>query len=229
MPDVNERGWYLAGRAVAMMLRGLKLTLRFEVRHPERFSPPCILALWHGRIIGSTIFHTDSRCVTMASQSKDGGLAAGAVDGLGLLATRGSPTRGGREAIGAMAAALRAGAPYAALTVDGPKGPWRRVKPGIVVLARRLNLPVVPISFSCRRHHMLRSWDHGIIPKPFARVIVGYGEPWIPERSKSGPSPAEKIAASIDALTAELDRETVGRELWPEPPAEPANEEEVEA
>ena len=84
MHGVNERAWYLAGRAVAMALRALKLTLRFEVRHPERFRPPCILALWHGRIIGSTMFHADSRCVTMASQSKDGGLAAGAVDGLGL-------------------------------------------------------------------------------------------------------------------------------------------------
>jgi lysophospholipid acyltransferase (LPLAT)-like uncharacterized protein len=219
MRGVNERGWYLTGRTLAMMLRTLKLTLRFEVRHAERFKPPCILALWHGRIIGSTLYHTDSRCVTMASQSKDGGLAAGAVDGLGLKATRGSPSRGGREAISAMAAALKAGAPYLALTVDGPKGPWRRVKPGVVVLARRLNLPVVPISFSCRRHHMLRSWDHGVIPKSFARVLVGYGEPWIPDRSKDGPSPADRIAASLDALTAELDREAVGRELWPEPPA----------
>lgn len=204
---------------MAMALRALKLTLRFEVRHPERFRPPCILALWHGRIIGSTMFHADSRCVTMASQSKDGGLAAGAVDGLGLRATRGSPSRGGREAIGQMAAALRAGAPYAALTVDGPKGPWRRVKPGIVVLARRLDLPVVPISFSCRRHRMLHSWDHGIVPRPFAKVLVGYGEAWVPTRGIDSGVAVNQIASAIDEITVELDRETVGHELWPEAPA----------
>ena len=76
MRAVDERGWYLAGRGVAALLRALKLTLRFEVRHGERFQPPCVLALWHGRIIGSIIYHADSGCVTMASQSKDGGLAA---------------------------------------------------------------------------------------------------------------------------------------------------------
>jgi lysophospholipid acyltransferase (LPLAT)-like uncharacterized protein len=118
-----------------------------------------------------------------------------------------------------MSAALRAGAPFAALTVDGPKGPWRQVKPGVVVLARRLGLPVVPISFSCARHTMLRSWDHGIVPRPFARLLVGYGEPWLPERTKDGPSPQERIAASLEAITRELDREACGRELWPEPPA----------
>jgi lysophospholipid acyltransferase (LPLAT)-like uncharacterized protein len=219
MPGVQERGWYRTGRTIAMLLRTLKLTLRFEVRHAERFTPPCVLALWHGRIIGSTLYHTDSGCVSMASQSNDGALAAGAIDGLGLLATRGSTSRGGREAIGAMSAALRSGAPFAALTVDGPKGPWRQVKPGVVVLARRLGLPVVPISFSCARHKMLRSWDHGIVPRPFARLLVGYGEPWLPERSKDGPSPQERIAASLEAITRELDREACGRELWPEPPA----------
>lgn len=212
---MGERGWYLVGRLVAVIFRLFALTWKLEARGEDRLPPSYVLALWHGRIIGSTVYNRDSRCVTMASQSKDGALAAGAVDGLGLHATRGSPSRGGREAFVAMERELKAGAPFAALTVDGPKGPWRRVKPGALLLARRTRLPIVPITFSADRFKLLHSWDMGMIPKPFARVVVAYGEAMDVSALGSPAEAAEAIGAAIDELTMQLDREVVGRELWP--------------
>jgi hypothetical protein len=55
-----------------------------------------------------------------------------------------------------------------------------------------------------------------VLPKPFTRVVVTYGEPWSPERL-AGPLPAvlAGVAADLNALTASLDREVAGRELWP--------------
>ena len=212
-----------------MVFRLFALTWRFEARGEDRLPPSYVLALWHGRIIGSTVYNRDSRCVTMASQSKDGALGAGAVDGLGLHATRGSPSRGGREAFVAMERELKAGAPFAALTVDGPKGPWRRVKPGALLLARRTKLPVVPITFSADRFKLLRSWDMGMIPKPFARVVVAYGSPMDVSTLGSPAEAAEAIGVALDELTMQLDREVVGCELWPPraslPPLAPADSE----
>jgi hypothetical protein len=214
---VGERRWYLAGRAAGLLLRFWRLTVRVENRNSTVRKPPYVLALWHGRVIPNMMDNYDCRAVTMASRSNDGALAAGIVHQLGLVATRGSTSRAGRAALEEMEETVRGGqAPFAALTVDGPRGPWREVKAGIVTLARRLQVPLIPITSSCRRAWVLRSWDHMVLPKPFTTVVVAYGEPWSPERL-SGPLPEvlSGVTADLNALTASLDREVAGRELWP--------------
>ena len=225
---MGERTYYLAGRLLALAFRMLAWTWREEARCTEKLPPSYVLALWHGRLIGLIPFHRGSRCVTMASKSKDGALAAGFVDGLGMHATRGSASKGGREAFGLMERALRAGAPFAALTVDGPKGPWRRVKPGVLLLARRMKIPVVPVTLSCDRFKLLRSWDMGMIPRPFARVVVEYGDPMDPHAMGTPAEAGERIGAAMDEITMRLDRELAGRELWPPretlPPFDPSGE-----
>jgi lysophospholipid acyltransferase (LPLAT)-like uncharacterized protein len=212
---MGERGWYLAGRTVGALLRTWRLTVRVQSRNGGVRKPPYVLALWHGRVIGSIMDNYDCGCVTMASRSSDGALAAGIVEQLGITAARGSSSRGGREALTEMEDMVRSGVPFAALTVDGPRGPWREVKPGVLALARRLSVPLIPITFSCRRTWVLRSWDRMVLPKPFSRVVVGYGDPFPPERL-AGETHAVlgEIAAAIDGLTAALDREVAGRELW---------------
>ncbi len=200
-----------------MLLRLWRTTVRVENRNSAVRKPPYVLALWHGRVIPNMMDNYDCGAVTMASRSNDGALAAGIVDQLGLIPTRGSTSRAGRAALEEMEEIVRSGeAPFAGLTVDGPRGPWRKVKVGVVTLARRLQVPLIPITSSCRRAWVLRSWDHMVLPKPFTKVVVAYGEPWTPERL-SGPLPTvlSGIAADMNALTAALDREVAGRELWP--------------
>jgi lysophospholipid acyltransferase (LPLAT)-like uncharacterized protein len=213
---VGERSSYLAGRAVGLLLRAWRATIRVEARNRGVRKPPFVLALWHGRVIGSIMDNFDCGCVTMASRSNDGALAAGIVEQLGITAARGSSSRGGKAALVEMEEMVRGSVPFAALTVDGPRGPWREVKPGILALARKLSVPLIPITFSCRRAWVLHSWDHMVLPKPFSTVVVAYGEPWAPERLAGETSTVLRdIAAAIDALTARLDRDVAGRELWP--------------
>ena len=216
---MGERAWYVGGRAVALLFRAWAATLRFEQRWARPVTPPYVAALWHGRIIGAVMANIGCGTVTMASRSNDGALAAGIVDGIGMKATRGSASRGGREALEEMVEALLAGAPFASLTVDGPHGPWRRVKPGALILARRLDIPIVPVPFSCRRPAVLRSWDHMVLPKPFTKVVVAWGDPWLPGQFGRDPDEGMSvIGTGLDTLTASLDREVAGRELWPSAP-----------
>lgn len=211
---MSERSWYLGGRAIALLTRLWRLTIRIHAENRAVLVPPYVLALWHGRILGSLMDNFDSRCVTMASQSNDGALAAGIVEGLGLRAMRGSSSRGGRDALREMEGAIAAGAPFAALTVDGPKGPWRKVKPGIIVLARQLGLPIIPVTNTCTRPLLLRSWDRMVLPRPFSRVVVRYGQPISPAELR-GQDAIERIASALETLTQELDSEMLGRALWP--------------
>ena len=200
-----------------MLLRRWRPAGRIEVRNREILKPPYVLALWHGRIIGSLMDNYDCGCVTMASRSNDGALAAGIVEGLGLKATRGSGSRGGREALDEMEDLVRAGTPFAALTVDGPRGPWRRVKTGAVVLARRLGVPIYAVTFSATRTRVLGSWDHLVLPMPLSKVVVSYAGPWSGDVSAEDlGAAAREVGTKMDALTEALDREVAGRALWPQ-------------
>jgi hypothetical protein len=214
---VANARWFLAGAATGALLRAWRATLRREVRNPAARDQRCVVAVWHGRFVGVLLENFDSRLVTMASLSADGAFAAGACRMVGLRVARGSGSRGGREALAAMSVALEAGTPAAGLTVDGPKGPWRQVKPGAVALAVRHELPLVPATFSSRRVFELRSWDRMVLPKPFTRSVVMYGKPWSPEWLRQDPERAlVEIGAELDRMTQQLDAEVAGRELWPD-------------
>jgi lysophospholipid acyltransferase (LPLAT)-like uncharacterized protein len=70
----------------------------------------------------------------------------------------------------------RQGVPLA-ITPDGPRGPARVCKPGVVRLAARSGLPVVPVGAYPSNGWRLRSWDRFIVPRPFTKVHVEFGPP----------------------------------------------------
>jgi len=196
----------LAGVLVVL----LRATVRVRVLHGERCRDlkaqgvPILFALWHGRMFLSILQHRKQGIVTMASRSKDGEIIAGWLTRNGYVAARGSTTRGGGEALREMVRHVRSGR-HAALTVDGPKGPPRTVQPGIVELARLTGGWILPITSSCSRPRFLASWDRYLLPLPFSRGVVGYGEPFPIGAEVSDEAAAGRIAEALDAATAEAD------------------------
>lgn len=60
---------------------------------------------------------------------------------------------------------------------DGPFGPYRIAKPGVLLLARESGLPVYPLAVGVRPALRLRRrWDRHLVPLPFATVRVEHGE-----------------------------------------------------
>jgi lysophospholipid acyltransferase (LPLAT)-like uncharacterized protein len=90
---------------------------------------------------------------------------------------RGSSTRGAARALLGAVRELQEG--YAvAFTPDGPRGPRREMKPGVVAAAQRGGAAIVPLHAEATRSWRLHSWDRFMIPKPGARVVVRYGRPF---------------------------------------------------
>src|SRR5438309_9168902 len=56
---------------------------------------------------------------------------------------------------------------HLAVTPDGPRGPRRQVQPGLIYVAARTGLPIIPIGISFRRAWRMRSWDQFALPRPF--------------------------------------------------------------
>jgi lysophospholipid acyltransferase (LPLAT)-like uncharacterized protein len=64
------------------------------------------------------------------------------------------------------------------VTPDGPWGPYRVAKPGVLIVARHAGLPIVPVAVRARPAIRLhRRWDHQLFPLPFSRLILVIGEP----------------------------------------------------
>jgi lysophospholipid acyltransferase (LPLAT)-like uncharacterized protein len=66
-----------------------------------------------------------------------------------------------------------------AFTPDGPRGPRRELKQGVVAAAQRAAVRILPIHADADRAWRFASWDRFMLPKPFARVRVAYGEPFL--------------------------------------------------
>jgi lysophospholipid acyltransferase (LPLAT)-like uncharacterized protein len=64
-----------------------------------------------------------------------------------------------------------------AITPDGPKGPARKYAPGALIAAQRSGAAILPVVAVADRAWHLKSWDRFMIPKPFARITVAYGDP----------------------------------------------------
>jgi lysophospholipid acyltransferase (LPLAT)-like uncharacterized protein len=66
---------------------------------------------------------------------------------------------------------------HAAITPDGPRGPRYHVQPGIVLVAQKTGAAILPAAYNAKWKTVLESWDGFILPLPFSRVVVVYGEP----------------------------------------------------
>ena len=138
-----------------------------------------IAAIWHQRIIASVGYanrFAQFEPSVMISASRDGDLIADVYRRMRFRPVRGSSTLHGKEALTAMVEDLRDHA-FAVHVLDGPKGPRGMVKPGLIALARKSGVPVVPVYISMSRAWVLKSWDRCLVPKPFSKIVIRWDVP----------------------------------------------------
>ena len=136
----------------AQFIRLLHATLRVRHIHVETIErlPQYIIAFWHAHLL--LMLHSRYRkpIAALISQSKDGELIARVFDWYGVQSARGSSTRGATAGMREMIRAARGGSNLA-FTPDGPKGPPRVVKDGVVYAAQATGLPISPIAFAAKK------------------------------------------------------------------------------
>jgi lysophospholipid acyltransferase (LPLAT)-like uncharacterized protein len=211
-------------RLVGLSLALLRGTWRVDVLHRDFYENlrdrkvPILFTLWHGRMLLPIQRHRRQGIVTMASRSKDGEIIALWLERNGYVVVRGSTTRGGGEALRQMVRHVRSGR-HAALTVDGPQGPPRVVQPGALQLARLTGAWILPVTSSSARPRFLKSWDRYLLPMPFSRSVVVYGEPFPVADAATDEDALARIARALDTATREADSAAgiVAPAPWPGP------------
>jgi lysophospholipid acyltransferase (LPLAT)-like uncharacterized protein len=135
----------------------------------------CIYALWHEYLLVPMVRFSHPSARLLISHHTDGLIVAEMCKHLRMGVVRGSKRHGGFAALRCL---LRPGRYRSvAVTPDGPVGPRRRVKLGIIFLASNLGWPIVPIGVGYRRPWRLRSWDRFAIPRPYQPAAFVTAEP----------------------------------------------------
>ncbi|HTZ40987.1 MAG TPA: lysophospholipid acyltransferase family protein [Syntrophales bacterium] len=170
--------------AIYHIIRAYSWTFRLHIENEERWlkyrqsGGRVLLCGWHQQFFAAIRHfqtYASHRPALMISQSKDGDIVARIAEKSGWHAVRGSSSRDGRRALKEMIGQLKI-AGLGAHVVDGPKGPAGIIKAGVVSLARAAGAVVVPVYISSDRAWYFNSWDRFMLPKPFARVTMRFGD-----------------------------------------------------
>ncbi len=165
---ITAAGW--------LLVRLIGPTLRYTISIEEGGPPtewvcPVVYVFWHRCVIPALWHYRGKQIAVMTSSSFDGEYIARIIEKFGYRAIRGSSTRGGVRALLGMHTEIEQGRAVA-FTIDGPRGPMYVAKPGPVLLARNVRLPVIAFHTAVERAWVLNSWDRFLIPKPFSRVVL---------------------------------------------------------
>lgn len=137
-----------------------------------------LLCGWHQQFfaaIGTFNRYNRFSPAVMVSQSNDGEFISRIAHRVGWKTVRGSSSRGGRSAMYAMIDHLKKHQ-MAAHILDGPQGPIGTVKPGAIKMAHESGSLIVPLYVVADNAWYFKSWDQFMLPKPFTRVEIVYGQ-----------------------------------------------------
>jgi hypothetical protein len=159
---------FLGALAVKLYMKTVRYRYRFHgVVDPNEpnFRGRFIYAFWHEAILFVAGRKSKGKFRVLISQHADGELIAQVARYLGFQVARGSTTRGGAKALWEMLG--HGESEHLAVTPDGPRGPRRQVQLGVIYLASRTGLPIVPIGTAYAGCWRARSWDRFAVPYPF--------------------------------------------------------------
>ncbi|MCA6070329.1 MAG: lipopolysaccharide heptosyltransferase II [Endomicrobium sp.] len=141
------------------------------------YHKPSIYSFWHGNEFPMLMSNQKNNIVIMVSLSDDGEMLSQILKSFGYITVRGSSGKGGERALIKIIRYARQGRTLA-FAADGPRGPYHKLKSGVVYTAQKTGMPLLPINCSPKNKIVLnKSWDKTIIPLPFSKTVQIYGEP----------------------------------------------------
>lgn len=162
------------------------MTFRYEVDDQAgivsgTLALPVIAAAWHNRLlmlpVSARRFVPTRPGAALISASRDGGWIAELVKKCGFDVVRGSSSRQGVAAVLQMSDVLASGRDVI-IAPDGPRGPAYQLGPGIIFLAQKSGVPVMPFHLEFSSYWRVRSWDRFFVPKPFSKARLIFAKPY---------------------------------------------------
>lgn len=193
----NSLNWFIAG-ILYVVVRLITMTCTIVELGKEHIDDlveqprPVIFSFWHNNmfvLLYYFSFYVIRRGIplnVLVSQSNDGDFMSLTAQLFGANTTRGSSSKGGREAFQALLKSIKREKRSIIIAPDGPRGPVYEFQPGTAILSQSTGAPIVPIGYACTKVWKFRSWDQFFIPKPFSKIAMSIGEAYIVPRKLAG-------------------------------------------
>lgn len=185
---------YIAPLIVYVFYRCLFFTWRMRWKEsPDMLQSfkedkPVVLAIWHGDELALIHCGLRYKLCTLTSTSKDGEIMNKVLKGLKVKTSRGSSTRGAVQALKGVIRTVKQTNRSCVFAVDGPNGPYHKIKPGVFELARLLKLPIYTSGVAVdRAWHFPKAWNKTFLPKPFAKVSICWHGPYYLSEEQKNP------------------------------------------
>ena len=205
---------------MALYLRLVAATARTS--GPQVFQGQALFAIWHeSNLVAATAafrLRATKRFIAFSTRGFRGIVMNTMLEsmGSGVVAL---PEEGNRAEAARLALEMaRIGRDGESLVVscDGPLGPYRVAKPGVLIVARESGIPIQPWAVAIRPAWRLTGrWDRHLVPLPFCRMRVDEGAPiGIRPREPLKPRLAE-LQAALEGVAALADRRMARRQRVP--------------
>lgn len=196
--------WF--GQALALYVRFVARTVR--ISGPPVRQDQVVFAIWHeANLVAATAAYRlrrDQPHVSFSTRRFRGIVMNTMLRGLGweavTLPDPDARSRGEATSVSRAMARLAEEGKSLVASCDGPTGPYRVAKPGVLILARESGVPVLPWAVAVRPPVRLRRrWDRQLVPLPFCRMRVD-------EAPLIEVGPRDRIKPILAHLQAELER-----------------------
>lgn len=169
--------------------------------YPEGNTKKRIYIFWHEYIL--FLLYLRRRCdlSILLSRHRDADYLEQVARIFGFGTVRGSTKRGGTTAILEMMQHSKNN--HLAITPDGPRGPRRKLAPGCIYLASKLQLPLVIIGLGYQNPWRAPTWDKFAVPYPCTRArAISSPEIYIPPDLNA--KQLENYCLSVTAMMNQL-------------------------
>ncbi|MEW6679915.1 MAG: DUF374 domain-containing protein [bacterium] len=189
------------------IIQGISKSLKLKVMGEEMVKDldrRVLYAFFHGRQFLLVWYMRKRNIALLSSLSRDGEIQAKILKRFGYEIVRGSSARGGAEGIIGLKNKVLQGFDIG-LAVDGPKGPCYSVSDGVIFLAKKLNLYIVPLTSSSYPSWTFKNaWDKYQMPYPWSKAIILFGKPYKVEGEIE--EEKESLKERLILLTEEAER-----------------------
>ena len=165
-----------------------------------------IISIWHGRVLTFVKQLAYKKYYAVAGTHFDAEIIARICANMGWNVIRGSSSDKGREAYEAILNTLNQPGSVVAMTPDGPKGPAKIPKAGLVKAAQRTGAFIIPAAAHSTRRWGFTNWDTFYVAKPFGRIEMIYGKPISFSEDEQFVDCLAKVKEAMDILELEVNR-----------------------
>ena len=158
-------------------------TNQWDVRGKENYrsilkdKKSVIISVWHGNLLIPFMDLATNNYYGLAGTNQDAEIIAKIGLKLGWKLLRGSSSDKGPEIFAEIVTLLDNPPCLVAMTPDGPKGPERIPKPGIIRAAQKTGAIIIPVASCSTKNWQFVNWHTFFLEKPFGKIFLEFGKP----------------------------------------------------